>query len=108
MSFCLFFLRLDLSNNDLEEIPECIWYLQSLKILNLAQNKLEYLPSSVNRKIGLSSLRSTRSALYNCPVLEEVYIQVLDRQTGQIEQHIIKCLLFRIIVWKRCLWLYLH
>ncbi len=67
--------RLDLSSNDLVELPECVWYLQSLKVLNLAQNKLEYLPSSVHRKIGLSSLRSTRSSLYNCPMLEEIFLQ---------------------------------
>ena len=24
--------RLDLSNNELVELPECVWYLQSLKV----------------------------------------------------------------------------
>ena len=68
--------RLDLSNNELIEVPECIWTMQSLRSLNLAQNKLESLPSTVHKKIGLSALKSfSRNALYNCPLLEEVFLQ---------------------------------
>lgn len=67
--------RLDLSNNQLTDIPDCIWSMQSLKFLNLAQNKLDTLPSNVHRKIGLSALRSARSSLYSCPWLEEIQLQ---------------------------------
>ena len=36
--------RLDLSSNDLNDIPDVIMQMQSLKILCLSQNKLEHLP----------------------------------------------------------------
>ena len=36
--------RLDLSSNDLSEVPDVIFQMQSLKILCLAQNKIEALP----------------------------------------------------------------
>ncbi len=36
--------RLDLSNNELTEVPGCVWTMQSLKFLSLAQNKIESLP----------------------------------------------------------------
>ncbi len=67
--------RLDVSANELEELPDCIWYLQSLRCLNAARNKLERLPGCVRRKVGLTSLRSARTSSYDCPVLEEVFLQ---------------------------------
>ena len=76
--------RLDLSNNQLVELPESVWSMQSLKSLNLAQNKLESLPAAVAapKRIGLSSLRlAGRGPLYNCPALEEVFLQDNRLQT---------------------------
>ena len=46
--------RLDVSNNELSEIPDVVWSMQSLKFLNLAGNKLETLPSSSNSGAGSS------------------------------------------------------
>ena len=51
--------RIDLSNNVLIELPSCIFQLQSLRHLNVAQNKVERLPSGS----------------YNCPLLEELLLQ---------------------------------
>ena len=51
--------RIDLSNNVVIELPPCVFQLQSLRHLNVAQNKIERLPSG----------------LYNCPLLEELMLQ---------------------------------
>lgn len=51
--------RIDLSNNVLVDLPACTFQLQSLRHLNVAQNKIEHLPSGT----------------YNCPLLEEVLLQ---------------------------------
>ena len=51
--------RLDLSNNEILELPDVLWSLQSLKFLSLAGNKLE----------GLNDCG------YSCPWLEEIQVQ---------------------------------
>lgn len=51
--------RIDLSNNVLVELPSCTFQLQSLRHLNVAQNKIERLPTGI----------------YNCPLLEELLLQ---------------------------------
>ena len=51
--------RIDVSNNVLAELPNCVFQLQSLRYLNGAQNKVERLPSGK----------------YNCPLLEELLLQ---------------------------------
>lgn len=56
--------RIDLSNNVLVELPPCMLQLQSIRHLNVAQNKIERLPSG----------------LYNCPLLEELLLQ--DNRQG--------------------------
>ena len=43
--------RLDLSNNDLSEVPAAIFQMQSLKILVLSQNKLDSLPVPTPKKV---------------------------------------------------------
>ncbi|KAG4071917.1 hypothetical protein HA402_006078 [Bradysia odoriphaga] len=53
--------RIDLSHNSLTTIPSEIFYLCSLRYLNLSQNKLETLPQE--------------SATFDCPFLEEIYLQ---------------------------------
>ena len=51
--------RIDLSNNVLVELPSCTFQLQSLRHLNVAQNKIERLPTGA----------------YSCPLLEELLLQ---------------------------------
>ena len=63
--------RLDLSSNDLSDIPDGIMQMQSLKILCLSQNKLEHLPPPALKRIG----HNTKEFFYNCPCLEEVQLQ---------------------------------
>lgn len=60
--------RIDLSNNVLVELPTCMFQLQSLRHLNIAQNKIERLPSGI----------------YNCPLLEELLLQD-NRYCAQIK-----------------------
>lgn len=43
--------RLDLSNNDLSDVPAAIFQMQSLKILVLSQNKLDSLPMPTPKKM---------------------------------------------------------
>jgi len=43
--------RLDLSNNDLSEVPASIFQMQSLKILVLSQNKLDSLPMPTPKRV---------------------------------------------------------
>jgi len=52
-------MRIDLSNNVLIGPPACTFQLQSLRHLNVAQNKIEHLPSGP----------------YNSPLLEKVLLQ---------------------------------
>lgn len=82
--------RLDLSNNALEWVPPVVLQLQSLRYLNLAQNKLERLPETV----GTPSSRGSKGAKgrgrgrpgditgYNAPSLKELYLQ--DNRLEQV------------------------
>ena len=63
--------RLDLSSNDLSEVPDVIFQMQSLKILCLAQNKIETLPPPQFKRSG-----GVKELFYQCPALEEVQLQV--------------------------------
>ncbi|ALC46696.1 Lrrk [Drosophila busckii] len=56
--------RIDFSHNLLTNIPSELFNLVSLKYLNLAQNKIVELPAPLN---GGKS--------YNCPVLDELFLQ---------------------------------
>ena len=51
--------RIDVSNNVLTELPACIFQLQSVRHLNLAQNKIDKLTAGV----------------FNCPLLDELLLQ---------------------------------
>ncbi|XP_055377695.1 leucine-rich repeat serine/threonine-protein kinase 1 [Condylostylus longicornis] len=55
--------RIDISQNSISCLPIEIFSLTSLKYLNVAQNKLEEIPVS------------NEIPCYNCPVLEEIYLQ---------------------------------
>ncbi|KAL9897903.1 leucine-rich repeat kinase isoform 1-T1 [Glossina fuscipes fuscipes] len=61
--------RIDFSHNQLTNLPVEIFGLISLKYLNIAQNKITQLPPAP------SSDTPCCKPAYNCPVLEELYIQ---------------------------------
>lgn len=73
--------RLDISNNQLTELPLCIFQMPSLKILNAAQNKIFKLPESIDFSHSNTNLvKSKHSTLplpsqWHCPVLEEIHLQ---------------------------------
>lgn len=76
--------RLDLSNNSLMAIPVEIFQLDSLRYLNVSQNKIEKLPvpvvsSPVKRSYRNSSSYKktfkTDEPNYCCSMLEELYLQ---------------------------------
>ena len=65
--------RIDISHNSITSIPSMVFYLQSLKYLNIARNKIDTLTAdSKNPKDKL------------CPVLEEMYLQ--DNRLEQLPE----------------------
>lgn len=56
--------RIDISNNSITTVPSIIFFLQSLRYLNMAQNKIDTLTAE-----------STNPRDKLCPVLEEMYLQ---------------------------------
>lgn len=72
--------RLDISNNSLTQVPAIIFQLQSLKYLNLAQNKIEKLPDPKysNQVTSPTSKKMSKlyKSIYTASVLEELYLQV--------------------------------
>jgi len=72
--------RLDISNNSLTQVPAIIFQLQSLRYLNLAQNKIEKLPDPKDSHQVTSPTSKKMSKLYKsiytANVLEEIYLQV--------------------------------
>lgn len=82
--------RLDLSKNALESVPIAVLQLQSLRYLNLAQNKLERLPdpsgspsaSGRGAKGRKGKGRSGEEIVYNAPSLKELYVQ--DNRLEQV------------------------
>ncbi|XP_076250430.1 leucine-rich repeat kinase isoform X2 [Rhynchophorus ferrugineus] len=83
--------RLDISSNSLTSLPLAVFYLQSLKYLNVSQNKIEKLPlpepspSKKNFKKRMSHLENLN---YSCVVLEELYLQ--DNRLDQIPEAIFR------------------
>ncbi|XP_014247457.1 leucine-rich repeat serine/threonine-protein kinase 1 [Cimex lectularius] len=78
--------RLDVSNNSLVWIPPVVFQLQSLKVLNIAQNKIERLPTSEDFDDTTKSKLHSSNKGYSAPVLEELYLQDnrLDFLPGEI------------------------
>lgn len=67
--------RIDISYNSITSVPSAVFYLQSLRYLNMAQNKIDTLVAdSKNPKDKL------------CPVLEEMYLQ--DNRLEQLPEFI--------------------
>ncbi|KYN26991.1 Leucine-rich repeat serine/threonine-protein kinase 1, partial [Trachymyrmex cornetzi] len=67
--------RIDISLNSITSVPSTMFYLQSLRYLNMAQNKIDTLTAdSKNPKDKL------------CPVLEEMYLQ--DNRLEQLPEFI--------------------
>ncbi|XP_072749395.1 leucine-rich repeat serine/threonine-protein kinase 1 [Anoplolepis gracilipes] len=67
--------RVDISHNSITSVPSAMFYLQSLRYLNMAQNKIDTLAAdSKNPKDKL------------CPVLEEMYLQ--DNRLEQLPDFI--------------------
>ncbi|XP_062537326.1 leucine-rich repeat serine/threonine-protein kinase 1 isoform X2 [Armigeres subalbatus] len=73
--------RIDISHNSLAHLPPEIFSLGSLRYLNAAQNKIERIPLPEDIE-ACSTYQSqkrrtskTAQVEYNCPVLEELYLQ---------------------------------
>ncbi|GAB6033061.1 hypothetical protein CHUAL_012677 [Chamberlinius hualienensis] len=67
--------RLDVSNNTLRELPDYVFQLASLKYLNASQNKIAQLPAGVGSLLSSQSETPKKMAEYDCPILEEIYLQ---------------------------------
>lgn len=67
--------RLDLSNNWLAWVPPVIFQLQSLKVLNIAQNKIERLPTVDDFDDSTKYKTKHQAKGYSAPFLEELYLQ---------------------------------
>lgn len=83
--------RLDVSNNSLTSVPLVVFQLQSLKYLNLAQNKIEKLPIPIEspKKRGHRKKRTAKEEIsYSCPMLEELYLQ--DNRLEEIPEAIFR------------------
>ncbi|KAI4458153.1 ankyrin repeat and protein kinase domain-containing protein [Holotrichia oblita] len=83
--------RLDVSNNSLTSIPLAVFQLYSLRYLNIAQNKIEKLPIPAESPVKKTHRRksiSVEELNYNCPVLEELYLQ--DNRLDHIPEAIFR------------------
>ncbi|XP_033223116.1 leucine-rich repeat serine/threonine-protein kinase 1 [Belonocnema kinseyi] len=70
--------RIDISHNSITSVPSIVFYLQSLKYLNMARNKIDTLTAdSKNPKDEL------------CPVLEEMFLQ--DNRLEQLPEFLMNC-----------------
>uniref|UniRef100_A0A182N1F9 non-specific serine/threonine protein kinase n=1 Tax=Anopheles dirus TaxID=7168 RepID=A0A182N1F9_9DIPT len=72
--------RIDISHNTLTTLPAELFTLGSLRYLNAAQNKIERLPpvpaeTATPEDGGGKRRGSCKPAEYQCPVLEELYLQ---------------------------------
>ncbi|KYM96488.1 Leucine-rich repeat serine/threonine-protein kinase 1 [Cyphomyrmex costatus] len=67
--------RIDISLNSITSIPSTMFYLQSLRYLNMAQNKIDTL---------MADSKNPKDKL--CPVLEEMYLQ--DNRLEQLPEFI--------------------
>ncbi|EEY54845.1 uncharacterized protein PITG_08406 [Phytophthora infestans T30-4] len=60
--------RLDLSNNQLRDLPDAVYALQSLETLDLQQNRLTSLPTDVHKLTQLETLDIRHNKLETLPV----------------------------------------
>uniref|UniRef100_A0A182PFW2 non-specific serine/threonine protein kinase n=1 Tax=Anopheles epiroticus TaxID=199890 RepID=A0A182PFW2_9DIPT len=70
--------RIDISHNSLTTLPAELFTLGSLRYLNAAQNKIDRLPLPEEEVAGRGEGKRRSSAKpldYQCPVLEELYLQ---------------------------------
>ncbi|XP_030762504.1 leucine-rich repeat serine/threonine-protein kinase 1 isoform X2 [Sitophilus oryzae] len=83
--------RLDISNNNISALPLAVFSLQSLKYLNVSQNKIEKLPlpeASPSKKNSKKKSNVQKELNYSCVVLEELYLQ--DNRIDQIPEAIFR------------------
>ncbi|KAL7304930.1 hypothetical protein TKK_0002728 [Trichogramma kaykai] len=69
--------RIDISQNSITSVPDAVFFLPSLRTLNLAQNKIEVLKAEP---------RNAKDKL--CPVLEEIYLQ--DNRLEQLPDFLMR------------------
>lgn len=83
--------RLDISNNSLTSVPLSVFQLYSVRFLNISQNKIEKLPpppEHPDKKLHRSKKSQKTEANYQCPVLEELYLQ--DNRLDHIPEAIFR------------------
>ena len=59
--------ELDLSRNNLTEVPGDVWELEQLEVLDLGWNKLTSLPESITKLSNLTVLNLSYNQLKNLP-----------------------------------------
>ena len=68
--------RIDISNNNIEYFPDCLFQLQSLRVLNASYNKIKWLPGSNWDPVAKQPLGETCITQdWQCSCLEEVQLQ---------------------------------
>lgn len=81
-SFCLNSItRIDISNNDLIDLPSELFAMGNLRYLNASRNQIERLPTT-------EKCLSANGRTYDCSVLEELYLQ--DNRLNDIPAEIFR------------------
>ncbi|KAI8434224.1 hypothetical protein MSG28_012329 [Choristoneura fumiferana] len=79
---------LDLSSNQLTELPKAIWKLQNLVTLKLDNNMLQKLPAPIGRIGSLRYLTVSKNALISLPCsLMQCKLEHLDLSTNNFNHH---------------------
>ncbi|XP_063383331.1 leucine-rich repeat protein 1 [Cydia fagiglandana] len=80
---------LDLSSNQLTQLPKAIWKLQKLVTLKLDNNQLEKLPGPIGRISTLRYLTISRNTLSSLPCsLMQCNLEYLDISANNFNHHI--------------------
>lgn len=78
----ILFTDVDLSCNDLNRVPECLYSLASLKRLNLSSNQISELSLCIDQWTQLETLNLSRNQLTSLPV--STFMLVLGSHIGYV------------------------